>query len=42
MLYKLDDNSIHEDLTVERNALRVISKTVSNSNRIIEYKDINT
>lgn len=35
-------NSIHEDITVERNMLRVISKTVSNSNRIIEYKNINS
>ena len=35
-------NSIHEDITVERNMLRAISKTVSNSNRIIEYKNINS
>lgn len=38
----LDDNSIHEDRTVVINILRKISKTVSNSNRIIEYKDIST
>lgn len=40
MLYVLDDNSIHEDRTVVINILRKISKTVNNSNRIIEYKDI--
>lgn len=40
MLYVLDDNSIHEDRTVVINILRKISKIVSNSNRIIEYKDI--
>lgn len=33
-------NSIYEDITVERNMLRVISKTVSNFNRIIEYRNI--
>lgn len=38
----LDDNSIHEDRTVVINILRKISKTVGNSNRIIEYKDIST
>ncbi len=38
----LDDNSIHEDRTVVINILRKISKTVNNSNRIIEYKDIST
>ena len=38
----LDDNSIHEDRTVVINILHKISKTVSNSNRIIEYKDIST
>lgn len=38
----LGDNSIHEDRTVVINILRKISKTVSNSNRIIEYKDIST
>lgn len=38
----LDDNSIHEDRTVVINILCKISKTVSNSNRIIEYKDIST
>lgn len=38
----LDDNSIHEDRTVVINILLKISKTVSNSNRIIEYKDIST
>lgn len=42
MLYVLDDNSIHEDRTVVINILRKISKTVNNSNRIIEYKDIST
>lgn len=38
----LDDNSIHEDRTVVINILRKISKTVNNSSRIIEYKDIST
>ena len=38
----LGNNSIHEDRIVVINILRKISKTVSNSNRIIEYKDINT
>ena len=38
----LDDNSIHEDRTVVINILRKISKTVNNSNRIIEDKDIST